>query len=139
MLKSLKHESKLKLVFAGAVLLTVLFVILYNPRDQQYFEDVGKEILVARKICENSIKWVETNPDSLKLSKNKLDHIKVDGQPVTLKLVKYPRIIFLHTGYKHKGAQNELYCTFSDPRDSSVKYFFDYETESWVNKTLTRR
>ena len=136
---NLKYESRFKIIVAGAIVLGVLFLFLYNPYDEEYFEEVEKEIVLAKKICENSRNFILSHQKRLTLDNNVLRDIKVNGKKVELEHVKYPKVLFFHTGYGHKGAHNELYCSFSDPRKSSMTYYFEYERSMWVPRTRTRR
>lgn len=139
----LKEQSKFKLGVAGAIIVTVLYVIFLNPRDSEYFKNVAKEIEIAKQICINSSKSVLNNMERLKLDNNKLDDIEVNGKIPELKYVRIPEVIFMHNGYARAGQKKELYCTFPDPRGSnefgSGNYFYDYEDRMWVAKTRTRR
>ncbi len=136
---TIKYESNFKLVIAGLVVLGVVFMIFYNPYDEDYMQEVEKEIIVAKKLCENSREYILRNVNRLKLSDNVLDNIKVDGKLVKFEHLKHPQVLFFHTGYGHKNAGNELFCNFSDPRDKSKDYFYDYDIGSWVNRMRTRR
>mgnify|MGYP000388969197 CR=1 FL=1 len=139
LIDTLKNESNFKLGVAAVVLITILFLTFYTPHDEEYMEEVEKELILAKKICENSRNVVLSQPKRLKLSHNKLDDIKVNGKRVELKHVEYPRVLFFHTGFKHTNAGNELFCQISDPRGTSKDYFYDYEYRVWKNNTRTRR
>ncbi len=139
MRKLIDRHSKGKLIIAAAIMGLIIYLVLYNPRDNTFYVESEIEVALARKICENSVQWIENNMDRLKLDNNDLRHIPVQGRQVILKHVKYPKIIFLHTGYKHSNANNELYCSFKDPRNASIHYFFDYGTQGWVERTRTKR
>lgn len=139
----LKSESKFKLLIAGALIIGVLFIAFFNPRDADYLKAVAEEIEIAKQICMNSSSTVLNNMERLKLDNNKLDDIPVNGEIPNLKYVRTPKVIFMHNGYARAGSKKELYCTFPDPRGSnefgSGTYFYDYEDRMWVGKTRTRR
>ena len=139
-LDRLRTEPKSKIIIAAIIILGLLYVLLYNPYDKDYLEAVEKEIPLAQALCESSVDWVLNNSDSLKLDNNTLDHIRVDGELVKLKHIKYPKAILLHDGFLHPGAQVEFFCTFREPRAyGEQSYFYDYRRRIWVDKTIARR
>ena len=138
-IENLKRESKVKLAIGAGIILTIAVLALHDPYDEEYMQEVEKELVIAKAICENSLDYVMRHSKKLKLGHNKLDNIKVNGKLMKLEHVKYPEVLFFHTGFKHPNAGNELYCSFSDPRSSSQDFFYNYEYKTWVKNMRSRR
>ena len=137
-LERIKKESKSKLIIAGLVLAGVAYALVINPYDKEYMAQVETELALARKICENSRDFVMRYPNRLKLDVNVLENIKVDGKIIKLEHIAYPEVLYFSSGFRHRNAGNELYCSFSDPRTSSVEFFYDYKRDQWVPRTRSR-
>ncbi|MAE52308.1 MAG: hypothetical protein CMH27_10915 [Micavibrio sp.] len=139
----LSEQSKMTLVFAGAVIGGLFFIVFLNPRNSDFYIAAGQEVALAKQICIESRAYVQREPRRLKLGQNILDDIPVNGSVPKLRYVGYPRVMFMHNGYGHKSSQKEFYCTFTDPRGAnksgSSHYFYDYNTGNWVERTRTRR
>ena len=139
LIHTLKHESNFKLFIAGTIVLIILVIAFNDPYDEEYLQEVERELIIAKNICESSVNYVAKHSKKLKLGNNVLDKIPVNGKIYKLEHVDYPKVLFFHTGYKHKNAGNELYCSSSDPRGSSKDFFFDYEYRRWVKQMRMRR
>lgn len=139
--KWFKGQSRLKLIFAVTVLLAVAYVIFSRSYySKEYHHAVDAEIEIAKYICENSGETVARNKDLLKLDQGDLRDVLVNGQRTQLKHVKYPKVMFFKTGIKNIGAEDrgDIFCVFSDPRSSTLTYYYDYEERSWKDKMRFR-
>ncbi len=137
-LKNLKEQSKIRLIAAVAVVFGLGYA-LFNQRDAQYYNNVAYEIKLAMRICEESREYALEHEHEMLLTKNTLDHIKLDGEEVKLRYVAYPRAMLFHNGFIHQNTQSEYYCLIIDPRgragslNGELKY--DYRRRKWVEKT----
>lgn len=132
--KWFKNQSKVKLTFSFMVLLFIAYVIFSKSfYSKEYHQAVDAEIETAKRICENSGETVAANKDLLKLDQGDLRGVKVDGQIAQLKYVKYPKVMFFKTGVKNIQSvdRSDIFCVFSDPRSSTLVYYYDYQERSW--------
>ncbi|MCB1562159.1 MAG: hypothetical protein KDJ75_01155 [Alphaproteobacteria bacterium] len=137
--KLLTGTSKTKLVIAAFIVGGILFVAFLDPHDPEYHQAVDQELKLAKRVCEESLGWVMQNPERLKMDNSSLEHIKINGQSVRFEKIKPPYVLFWHSGFVHPGAANEIYCTFSDPRDSTADFYYSYEQRIWIDKIRFRR
>ena len=137
-LERLKEQSKIRLLSAVAVVIGVGYA-LFNQRDAVYYDNVAREIELAKRMCEESREYALEHEHEMLLTKNSLKHIKLDGEEVVLRYVDYPRAMLLHNGFVHQNTQSEYYCRIIDPRGRSgslsgeLKY--DYRRRRWVEHT----
>ncbi|MBK6897344.1 MAG: hypothetical protein IPH06_12200 [Alphaproteobacteria bacterium] len=137
-LERLKEQSKIRLLAAVAVVFGLGYA-LFNQRDAKYYDDVAVEIELAMRICEESREYALEHEHEMLLTKNTLDHIKLDGEEVKLRYVPYPRAMLLHNGFVHQNTQSEYYCSIKDPRGRagslSGELKYDYRRQRWVERT----
>ena len=138
LLEWFQEQPNIRLVAAAAVVCGLIYA-LFNQRDAQYYQDVAREIELAKRMCEESRDWALEHEHEMLLTKNRLEHIKLDGEEVYLRYVPYPRAMLLHNGFVHQNTQSEYYCSIKDPRgragslSNELKY--DYRRRRWVDNT----
>jgi hypothetical protein len=92
---------------------------------------------LAMMICEESQALMYEFTDRLKMDDNILDKIPINGQIIRLELVEYPKVLLFSQGFEHTQKDDELFCSFKDPR-SGKSYFYSYNTRTWDTKSRTR-
>lgn len=137
-LERLKEQSKIRLLAAVAVVFGLGYA-LFNQRDAEYYRIVAHEIELAMRICEESREYALEHEREMLLTKNTLNHIKLDGEEVKLRYVAYPRAMLLHNGFVHQNTQSEYYCLIIDPRGRSGNFSgelkYDYRHQRWIERT----
>lgn len=135
----LRTESNFKFVAAAAIVLGLIFMLVFSPRGKKYYMAAEEDVKVAMQICQNSTEWVKANKSRLKMgSQSKLDHIKVDGEIPKLKHAKTPQVIFIASGFNAPNMTNHIFCEIIHPA-TKKKYFFNYDDRSWSDKARMRR
>lgn len=137
-----EDQPKSRFVIAALILLAICYVVFGFGYDQNYNEEVETEKKLAMLICENSRDWILADLSRLKHGNADLKQVKVQGRTIELKHVKYPKVLFLDSGIRNlvnKSTANDLYCYFEDPRSTSLKYYYNYKTDQWVDKVRFHR
>ncbi len=140
--KWIKGESNLKLAIGGALILFAVYVASGMGYGREYQMKVSEEMLLAKGVCENSLETVLKDPKRLKLGQGDLRDVKVDGKKVKLKHVRFPKVVFMDSGIHnltHTKTSQDIYCVISDPRATSSKLYYKYNTREWTNKVRFRR
>lgn len=138
----INRHSKIKICLLIAILLMIPTFALLNSKGVDYYVQVEQEIVIARKICEESRDVVLNDKKKLKFFHNTLNYISIDGQIPQLQYIKYPKAIYKHNGYAKNDYHIDLYCTFRDPRGAGATgddhYYYDYRRGIWIESTDTR-
>lgn len=137
----LGDQSKVKLAFSLIILIFIAYVLIsrsYYSKD--YHMAVDAEVELAKHICENSEETITHNTDLLKLDQGDLRNVEVDKEPARLKYIKYPKVMFFKTGIENLTGEDrgDLFCVFSDPRSSSLTYYYDYSKKIWKDNMRFR-
>ncbi len=133
----LENHSAGRLFTAGALLAGIAYAVYINPKDTSYFDAVEKEIVVAMRLCEESEDWLYTSTDHLKMDKNVLNQVLLDGQKVHFKHLKHPEVLLFSQGFEHTRETDELFCSFKDPR-SGRAFYYSYKHKRWEERSRTR-
>lgn len=137
-----QDQPKARIFMAILILCGIVYVIFGFGYGKDYHNRVNTELEIAKFICENSQEYVQKNPERLKLGKANLKNFAVDGERFELKYVKYPQVIFLESGFSNidrSKTARDIFCTYSDPRDSTADYYYNYEKHIWQDKIRFRR
>ena len=134
-------QPKSRIFMAALIIVGIGYVIFGFGYGKDYHDQVNRELELARMICETSEEYVQSNPDRLKMGKADLKNLTYDGERIKLKYVKYPKVVFMESGFsnlnKRKTAR-DVYCFYTDPRDSTANNYYNYETKTWQNKIRFR-
>ncbi len=137
-----RDQANGKLIVATIILLGIGYVVFGFGYDQKYHEQVNGELKLAAILCENSFDWVMADPKRLVMGRGDLHEVRVNGETIPLKHVKYPKVIFLDSGIRNinkSTTATEIYCVFKDPRTTSKQFFYKYDERIWVDKVRFRR
>ncbi len=135
------EQSKGKLLMTALIIAGIVYIIFGFGYGADYHDQVNRELELAKRICEESNRYVMSNPNRLKHGKSELDKFPLDGEEVKLEFVKYPQVIFLRSGFNNldsRQAAEDIYCFYEDPRDSSADFFYNYKRKIWKNKVRFR-
>lgn len=137
-----EEQSKAKLIFGAVIVVGLIILVFFNPRDKNYMRAVAAEVEIAKRICLNAANIVQTDTSRLKIGNNTLNDIPVDGKIPVLRYVEYPKVMFFRNGFARHENIDELFCTFKDPRGTnefgSGHHYYDYKTSQWKARTRTR-
>lgn len=134
-------QPKSRIVAAALIVGGLCYVVFGFGYGKEYHEQVNKELELAKFICENSRDYVQQNPERLKIGHADLKNLRFGGEKIELEYVRYPEVIFLESGFvnlNRSKTARDIYCHYSDPRDSTAKHYYNYEKRTWQNKIRFR-
>ncbi len=135
------EQPNSRLIISVLIIIGAGYVVFGFGYGKEYHEQVNEELELAKMICETSADFIQRNPERLKHGKSELNKLTYNGERIKLEHVKYPEIIFLESGFvnlnRTKSAR-DVFCYYSDPRDSSADYYYNYETKLWQDKVRFR-
>lgn len=134
-------QPKSRLLMAVLIIAGIVYVFFGFGYGKEYHDQVNTELEMAKFICENSSDYVQQNPDRLKIGKANLKNLEFDGERLELEYVRYPEVIFLESGFSNldrSKTARDIYCHYSDPRDSTADYYYNYEKRIWKEKIRFR-
>jgi len=137
-----RDQPKARLIAAALIILALLYIIVGPRFGRDYQRQIYNELLLAEAICESSRTWVLANLRRLKLGQGDLRHITVNGKPVELEYVAYPKVMFMDSGIEKIGkgrTAQDIYCVYGDPRTAGDRKYYKYDERIWVEKVRFRR
>jgi len=137
LIKKFKEQPKSKQIAMALILAGIIFMVFLNPKDQKFFEQAEREIRLAMSVCENVDERYFNNVEKLKIDNSEVTDIMIHGKVPSFKYVKNPRILYFKQGFQHTQKEDELVCSFKDPRDGEALYY-SYKTHTWDRHTRTR-
>lgn len=138
-----KSQSRFKLAVAGCIVIALPLFILSRPQGAEFRKQATQEIEMAKKICVIAYDEIRMNPDRLKMDRNTLNDIPVNGSVPRLKYVDYPKVMYMHNGFARINTTESFYCVINDPRGRNEygtnAYYYDYKDRSWRGSPMPHR
>lgn len=139
----MKTQSRYRLGLAAFVVIALPVFMLLRPQGSDFRKSATQEIEIAKQICISAFDLIMEDPERLKMSKNVLDYVPVNGAIPKLKYVQYPKVVFMHNGFARINTEQSLYCVFNDPRGTNEfgteTYFYDYMDGTWRGTAIPHR